>query len=178
LEVAIAKAAEQGITLKKAAFTGASAGGHLAMMYAYKNQDISPLEIVFCASQCGPSNFTDPKFFKESIDTNGFYAVVSGLIDKTLNSTTFNDLTADLQAASPIFYIKKDSPPSIVAQGQKDYLVRYSQGTDIYDAFYEAGGVCELILYPNSDHGLSSDPDCSARYDKLFKEFELKYFGY
>jgi len=37
---------------------------------------------------------------------------------------------------------------------------------------------CDLILFPNSDHGLSDDPDCSERYYALFKEYELKYFGY
>ena len=178
MEVAIAKAAEKGITLQRAAFTGASAGGHLAMMYAFKNQHSSPLEVAFCASQCGPSNFTDLRFFEDSTNTNDFYAVVSGLIDQTVNKTTFNALMPELQAASPVHYITKDSPPTILAQGQKDFLVRYSQATDVYDAFYSVGAQCDLILYPNSDHGLGSDPDCSDRYDKLFKEYELKYFGY
>lgn len=178
VELAVAKAAEKGITLQKAAFTGGSAGAHLAMMYSYKNQNTSPLEVAFCASQCGPSNFTDPRFFGDSTNADDFYAVVSGLIGQTLNAATFNDLLPELAAASPVTYITKDSPPTIVAQGLKDYLVRYSQGTDIYDAFYDAGGVCEIILYPNSGHGLDSDPDCSERFDKLFKEYELKYFGY
>jgi len=178
LNLAIAKAAEQGITLQKAAFTGASAGGHLAMMYAFKNQNTFPLPVAFCASQCGPSNFTDLRFFEESTNTNDFYTVVSGLIGKTLNKTTFNDLQPELKTASPVTYINKNTPPTIVAQGQKDYLVRYSQATDVYDAFYKAGAKCDLILYPNSDHGLSSDPDCSDRYDKLFKDYELQYFGY
>jgi len=178
LEAAIAKAAEKGIVLQKAAFTGASAGGHLAMMYAFKNQHTSPLEVAFCASQCGPSNFTDARFFTESIDTNGFYAVISGLIGQTLNAATFNDLLPELRAASPVTYINADSPPTILAQGQKDFLVRYSQATDVYDAFYTAGAPCDLILFPNSDHGLSDDPDCSERYYALFKEYELKYFGY
>lgn len=178
LKLAVAKAAENGITLRKAAFTGGSAGGHLAMMYAFKNQYTSPLEVAFCASQCGPSNFTDLRLFEESIDPNGLYTVVSGLIGKTLNKTTFNDLMPELKAASPVTYINKNTPPAIVAQGQKDTLVRYSQATDVYEAFYESGVRCDLILYPNSDHGLGSDPDCSERYKKLFKDYELKYFGY
>ena len=178
LETAIAKAAEKGITLQKAAFIGMSAGGHLAMMYAFKNQNISPLEVAFCASQCGISNFTDLRFYEESTNTDDFYYVASKLSNKTVNNATFYDVIADLQAISPLTYITKDSPPTIVAQGLKDTLVRYSQATDVYDAFYSAGVQCDLILYPNSDHGLSDDQDCSERYDKLFKEYELLYFGY
>ena len=171
-------AAEKGITLQKAGFTGASAGGHLAMLYAFKNQAVSPFETVFCASQCGPSNFTDITLYKNSADPAGNFALISALINKKVDETTFSDVTADLQAASPVTYITKDSPPTIVAQGEKDPIVKYTQGTDVYDAFTKAGAHCDLILFPNSDHGLSSDPDCTNRYNQLFKEYEVKYFGY
>jgi len=171
-------AAEKGITLKKAAFTGASAGGHLAMLYSFKNQYSSPIEVAFCASQCGPSDFTDIGLYENSADSVSLYSIVSSLINQKFDKSTFYDFTPQLQAASPVTYITKDSPPTIVAQGEKDPIVKYTQGIEIYDTFTKAGAHCDLILYPNSDHGLSSDPDCSARYDKLFKEYELKYFGY
>lgn len=178
LEITKTAAAEKGIILKKAAFTGGSAGAHLAMLYAFKNQAVSPIEVVFCASQCGPSNFNDIRFFEECYDPAWAYSIVSSLINRTFNKSSFNDVTAELQAASPVTYISKDSPPTIVAQGEKDNVVRYSQAIDVYDAFYVAGVRCDLVLFPNSDHGLSSDPDCSKRYNNLFKEYELKYFGY
>ncbi len=171
-------AAEKGITLNKAGFTGGSAGGHLAMLYAFKNQAVSPIEVAFCASQCGPSNFNDLRFYEECFDPAWAYSIVSGLIGQPFNKSTFGDVTAELRAASPVAYITKDSPPTIVAQGEKDPIVRYSQGVDVFDAFINAGSPCDLILFPNSDHGLSSDPDCTDRYNKLFKEYELKYFGY
>ncbi|MEI6579153.1 MAG: alpha/beta hydrolase [Eubacteriales bacterium] len=171
-------AAENGIVLKKAGLTGGSAGAHLAMLYSYKNQSISPIAIVFCGDQCGPSNFLDINVAEGSADPAWTYDILSGLIGQKLDKTTFAGLTEQLRAASPVTYITKDSPPTIVAHGLKDDIVLYSQGTDVYNTFLAAGAVCELIPYPNSGHGLDSDPDCSKRYDSLFKEYELKYFGY
>jgi acetyl esterase/lipase len=171
-------AAEKGIILQKAGLTGGSAGAHLAMLYSYKNQAVSPIEIVFCADQCGPSNFLDINVAEGSADPAWIYGVLSGLIGEKLDATTFAGLTEQLRAASPVTYITKDSPPTIVAHGMKDDVVVYSQGTDVYNTFLAAGGVCELIPYPNSGHGLDNDPDSTERYDALLKEYQLKYFGY
>lgn len=171
-------AAENGITLLKAAVSGASAGGHLTMLYAFKNQHTSPIEIAFCAGLCGPSNFTDVRLYEDGDDPAEKYALISALINRQVDRTTLQDFTAELQAASPVTYITKDSPPTIVAHGHKDRLVTYSQGTDVFDTFTKAGGICELIPFPNSGHDLSSDPECAERYYKLFNEYELKYFGY
>lgn len=178
LELVKTTAAEKGITLQKAALTGGSAGAHLAMLYSYKNQAVSPIEIVFCADQCGPSNFLDINVAQGSADPAWIYGVLSGLIGQKLDATTFAGLMEQLRAASPVTYITKDSPPTIVAHGVKDDVVVYSQGTDVYNAFLAAGGVCELIPYPNSGHGLDSDPNSTERYDNLLKEYQLKYFGY
>lgn len=178
MELVKSTAAQNGFTLTQAAIAGGSAGGHLAMLYCYKNQALSPIKIAFCVSQCGPSKFTDIRLYEDGEDPADKYALISALINQKVDKTTFGDLTAELQAISPVNYITKDSPPTIVIQGQKDELVRYSQGVDVFDAFYETGGVCDLILFPNSGHALDSDPDQTERYNRLFMAYEKKYFGY
>ncbi len=178
LELVKTTAAEKGITLQKAGLTGGSAGAHLAMLYSYKNRSVSPIEIVFCADQCGPSNFNDNQFYEGCADPTWVYSIISGLIGSPFEKSTIGDVAAQLRDASPVTYITKDSPPTIVAHGMKDDVVVYSQGTDVYNAFLAAGGVCELIVYPNSGHGLDKDTDSTKQYDKLLKEYQLKYFGY
>ena len=133
---------------------------------------------MFCADQCGPSNFNDIQFYEGCADPAWAYSIISGLIGRPFDKNTLGDVAAQLRDASPVTYITKDSPPTIVAHGLKDDVVVYSQGTDVYNAFLAAGGVCELITYPNSGHGLDKDPDSTERYDKLLKEYQLKYFGY
>lgn len=178
METVKSTAADNGISLSKAALTGASAGAHLAMLYSYKNQDIAPIKIAFCGNLCGPSNLLDINVAEKSGDPVWVYAVLSGLIGEKLDITTFNDLSETLKAASPVTYITKDSPPTIVAHGQKDDVVLYSQGLDVYNAFTALGVACELISFPNSGHGLDNDPDASRRYKQLFSAYETKYFGY
>lgn len=178
METVKATAEKNRIILDKAALTGASAGAHLAMLYSYKNQNVSPIKIVFCGDLCGPSNLFDINVAEKSGDPVWVYAVLSGLIGQKLDTTTFHDLSEILKAASPVTYITKDSPPTIVAHGQKDDVVLYSQGLDVYNAFIAAGGACELIPFPNSGHGLDNDPDAARRYKQLFSAYESKYFGY
>ena len=173
-----AEAAKRGVFLQKAGLTGGSAGAHLAMLYAFKNQAVSPIEIAFCASQCGPSDFTDRRLYEESADPASIYSLVSLLVRQDVNPATFEAVTPYLRAASPAAYVNAGSPPTILAQGMKDPIIHYGQAVTVDEAFRAAGARSELILFPNSDHGLSSDPDCSERYDRLFKEFEQQYFGY
>mgnify|MGYP001250086896 CR=1 FL=1 len=168
-------AAGKGITLKRAALSGASSGGNLSMLYAYRNKNISPLKIVFCASQSGPSDFSDINYFKQN---SRMYSLVSGLIGRPFNKNTFMQVASDLKAASPVHYITENSPPTLIAQGRKDATVLYTQATDVYKAMTKAGAVCDLVLYPNSGHKLTDDPECCRHYYKLFKEYETKYFGY
>ena len=178
IETVKTTAAQNGITLSKAALTGGSAGAHLAMLYSYKNQDISPIKIAFCGEQCGPSNLLDMDVAENSGDPDWTYSILSGLIGQELNKMTFGAATDVLRAASPVTYITKDSPPTIIAHGQKDDVVLYSQGLDVHNAFTAVGVACELITFPNSGHGLDSDPESSERYKLLFAEYETKYFGY
>lgn len=53
-----AQAAEMGYTIDKMATSGYSAGGHLALLYAYSRSDAAtvPVELVF--EQVGPAVFT------------------------------------------------------------------------------------------------------------------------
>ncbi len=171
-------AEENGIKLNKAALTGASAGAHLAMLYSYKNKDIAPIEIVFCGEQCGPSNLTDRDVAEKTADPAWIYSVLSGLIGEQFDQTNFGSVAEKLRAASPLTYITNDSPPTIVAHGEKDDVVPYAQGLDVCNAFEAAGGICALIPFPNSGHGLDKDPDAAQRYNKVFREYQQRYFGY
>ncbi len=178
MELVKEKAAEQGIKLEKVALTGDSAGGHLSMLYCFKNGAVSPIPIAFCASRCGPSDLADSRFLDDFLDPESVLPIVAGLIGKPFTMDSFGEAAEDLKAASPVTYITPDAPPTIIAHGVKDDVVPYSQGTGVYDDLLAAGVECELVTYPNSGHGLSDDPESSERYEELFEEYAVKYFGY
>lgn len=171
-------AAEHGIQLEKVALTGASAGAHLSMLYAHRNADESPLPVAFCASQCGPTDFTDVSMASECEDPAAIFAILSGLVGRELSETNYNEHMAVLADASPITHIKADAPPTLLAHGELDPLVPFSQATVMFDALQAAGVPSDLVEYPNSGHGLDSDPDAADEYTRLFELYRTEYFGY
>ena len=50
--------AQNGVNITMGATAGYSAGGHLAMLYAYSKADNAPFKIAFTASLAGPANFS------------------------------------------------------------------------------------------------------------------------
>lgn len=56
-------------TITSMGIGGYSAGGHLAMLYAYKNAQISPVPIKFVASFCPPSDFSNYADLGENVTT-------------------------------------------------------------------------------------------------------------
>jgi dipeptidyl aminopeptidase/acylaminoacyl peptidase len=115
---------------------------------------------------------------EKTADPAWIYSVLSALIGEQFDHTNFGSVEDELRAASPVTYITKSSPPTIVAHGQKDDVVPYAQGLDVCNAFETAGGICELIPFPNSGHGLDNDPDATQRYNELFRDYQRRYFGY
>lgn len=172
-------AASKGTEITKLAIAGASAGGHLALLYTYTHYTQTRVPVEFCVSKVGPADFTDPAFFAENMD-NSFdrYTLVSYLIGETVTADNFAEKTDALNAASPISYVTPDVPPTLMAYGVKDMLVPYSNGTALYDALKTAGVPCDFHSFPNSGHELMDDPDVSDAYIDDILNYAHTYFGY
>lgn len=172
-------AAEKGTEITQIGVAGASAGGHLALLYSYTRYNQSRLPIKFCVSKVGPTNFTDPAFFAENMD-NSFdrYALISALIGKTVTADNFNSMKASLSAASPVYYVTSDVPPTLMAYGQKDTLVPFSNGTELHMALKKAGVPCDFYDFPNSGHDLMDDSSVSDAYIGAIVDYAKTYFGY
>jgi acetyl esterase/lipase len=59
----LAHAKNLGVDIKKVALAGHSAGGHLALLYSYKEQAHSPIPIALAASLAGPADLSDPNMY-------------------------------------------------------------------------------------------------------------------
>ncbi len=87
----------------KIALMGHSAGGHLAMLYAYKNANITPNPIKLVISEAGPTDLDNAYFVKQSI----WNSTLEMLVGKT-SATSDAELSALLKAASPTNYAKNN----------------------------------------------------------------------
>lgn len=154
---------------------GSSAGGHLALLYSYSIN--SPIKIACVSSQTGPTDFSDP----DQISLNGKenLVILNNLLGTQITIQQLNDpdfsFPIALKMASPIYHISDDTPPTILAYGEKDNLVSYSNALRLKDKLEEHRIDHKLINYPNSGHDLNNDPDKSQEYWETLTYFIAKY---
>ena len=166
------KAQAEGYTLNKMITTGMSAGAHLALMYAYNTPADAKIRPVAVCSQCAPTDLSDPNFYADGMMfQNNYLQLVASVIGQNATNEMIAQYTAQY---SPVTYAA-NAVPTIIAHGQKDAIVPYSNAVTL-DAALTANGVTHVfITYPNSGHALESDPDCASRYTQTFIAYAAAY---
>ncbi len=120
---------------------GASAGGHLAMLHAYKNDPDGHVRAVV--------DFFGP-FDLVSLWN---YGIVQQLILYGATGVFPVDNPSLYASSSPSEHITATSPPTIALQGGADPLVPPSQTSQLIAALDAAGVINQLVYYPVEGHG-------------------------
>lgn len=121
--------------------TGFSAGGHLALLHGYKNDPGRNVKAI--VDFFGPTDLT-------ALSDIG---LVQTLILLNATGKTYSQDKEIFIQSSPINFITKNSPPTIILQGGKDDLVPQSQSIALNIKLEENNVVHQLVLYPNEGHG-------------------------
>jgi acetyl esterase/lipase len=130
--------------------TGASAGGHLALMVGMATP----------TAQLGP---TSPNDYKIAAIVNGYGpSDVSDLLARGVSfavqwlpaNTPNRDAIA--RQVSPITYVRQDVPPLITVQGANDTTVPVAESQHLYDLLKAAGAVTDLHFVTGAGHGFST----------------------
>lgn len=124
---------------EKVGFVGASAGGHLALLWSY-TQDVKEQVKMVC-SIVGPTNLLDEAYL------NTQNPELKEMLD------LFGDDEELLRAASPLFQLHDKAPPTILFYGGKDPLIPNSQGISLKERLEELQVIHEFHFYPNEGHG-------------------------
>lgn len=174
---AVEFAKENGIELDAAAFTGHSAGGHLSLLYAYKCADISPVPVVFTFTQAGPADMNDPAFYKNNgLGDATVLELASKLSGVPVDGANFDEDTvkAALAYVSPVTYVNEKSVPTLIAHGDVDDIVPYSNAVTLAAVLDAAGVSYDMYTYKNTGHGLDNDKEThDACYEKLYEYIRL-----
>lgn len=174
-------AADRGITLKKVAFTGASAGGHLSLLYAYKCGSISPITPAFVFEQCGPADLVS--LSEGSSDAFAHYGeegtlkLFSWFTGKKITAENYQskEIRATLKDLSPITYVSS-AVPTVIAHGLKDTTVPYENSVLLDNALTANGIRHDFVTYPNSNHNLANDKAADEQYVALAFQYGKEYF--
>ena len=145
---------------------GGSAGGHLSLMLGLDPDpgDARARDEVLR----GPSGLAAVVAYFPPVDLRGW----------TGPSEQFPalDFKADLaESVSPILFVSKDDPPTLLIHGDADKLVPISHSQRMHTALKDAGVTTEFVTIPGGTHGFTGNPDHSRQATELMVAWFERY---
>lgn len=172
-----------GIEVKKMATAGESAGGTLAMNYAYTHTEegSSAIPVAFIVQMTGPSDFEpgDWQYLKWS-DMVGSDAELMTMItgynvsNEMIKSGEYEKY---LNEVSPARLVSENSQPMLCAYGSYDHIVPIKLKYLLFHNYEKYGLKYDFVLFPNSNHGMYSDLDMQDLFFKKALEYCETYFN-
>lgn len=142
LDFIVSKAGEYAVNPNQFVLLGASAGGHLALLQAYKHS--SP-RIVGVIDFFGPTDLT-------AMYQHPWHPMVPFALQMVTGTTPAAN--SDLyRSSSPVNFVSVQSPPTLIFHGAADQVVNRSQSDSLKKKLDAAGVRNELIIYPSQRHG-------------------------
>ena len=185
----IAEAKKLGYHIDKMAMAGGSAGHALAMLYAYRDADASPVPVKLVFGAVGPSCFyledwinmgADPDH-PNPVDPDADYSGIAGLFSVMAGKEITTDMFADgtyleqVKDISAAMWIDENSVPSVCAYGSWDKAQAFGASKRLDSALTEHHIPHEYIVFPHSGHGLQNDNARYADYMEKISEYLNTY---
>jgi len=117
---------------------GTSAGGHLALLYAYKYNNIANV-----ISIAGPTDLNDKEF------------LLNDDIKNLVANLTGNDLFFKKFDASPLIYVNNTT--TYLYHGKSDPIVPYNQSKKLYNKIMPLNNKNKLMIFENCGHELTQE---------------------
>jgi acetyl esterase/lipase len=135
---------------------GASAGGHLSLLHAYKYN--TPVKIKAVVDFFGPTDLVDMYNNPPNPLIPILLLQVTGGIPSTLPTM--------YQQSGPINYVTAQSPPTIILHGGVDVVVSYTQSVLLKNKLQSFGVVNQYVFYPTENHGWTG-ANLTDSFDKI-----------
>ena len=141
----------------KVVLLGASAGGQLALLQAYKQTAPKVKAVV---SLFGPTDI--PALYN-------FYPAgsVSQLALQLLLGGSPTGNAGLYQSSSPINFVTAQTPPTLLLHGTADDIVPVAQSTALKTKLETAGVYVKMVSYPNAGHGDWNDATFANAYSEI-----------
>ena len=170
----------RGYDIKQMAISGQSAGGCLAMLYAYSHGEDSPIPVKFVFQQTGPASFHVEHWGGEV--TSESYSEVASAVLGWSGKVISEEMVADgsyrkiIDEISPLCLVDENTVPTLCAYSTEDAVVPPSIKFILFEQFERYGVTYEFVHYENSNHGLMNDPDKQEYFVNRSLEYCDMYF--
>lgn len=132
------------VVSKDMVMLGESAGGHLALLNAYKNRSIGIRAVIGVKAPTDLSTWYNEGKNKE---VRSMLEFITGGTPTTATSAYFS--------LSPVNYVSKDAPYTLLIHGDADGFVEVSQANELSNKLSIAGAKHKLIILPGESHSYS-----------------------
>ncbi|MCR0349072.1 alpha/beta hydrolase [[Clostridium] innocuum] len=180
----VIEAAEKyGYHIDKMGISGGSAGHALAMIYAYRDAETSPVPVKLLFGAVGPSSFytNDWDIYGFDKDTNesregaaGLFSIM-GDVELTKEMMKDGSYIEKLKPISAVMWIDENTVPSVVAYGKYDKVQPYKGSQRLLQAFIDNDVDYKYFECSHSGHGLQNDNKVYKKYMETVDEYLEKY---
>lgn len=176
----VIEAAEKaGYPINEMAMAGGSAGGALALIYAYRDAASASVPVKLVFEAVGPSSFYAEDWKSYGLDKSPeaaaeLFSVMAGtkITPEQIKANAYQDKVKDISAAH---WITPESVPTVVMYGKYDKVQPYDGSLRLKDALQKNGVDYKYFLAEHSGHGLQNDNSVYREYMETVEEYLNKY---
>ena len=179
----IEEAEKLGYHINKMAIGGGSAGHALAMIYAYRDAEYSPVPIKLLFGAVGPSSF-----YAEDWDIYGFdrdtdearegasnLLGVMGGVKLTKEMIKDGSYIEKLKPISAVMWVDENTVPSVVAYGKHDKVQPFKGSQRLLETYKKYNVDYKYFECSHSGHGLQNDNKVYKEWMESVEEYLDKY---
>ena len=179
MPIVVEKAKELGYNVDRLCMSGGSAGGCLALIYAYRDAAEAPVPVKMVFEGVGPSSFYPEDWTCYGADQNTtagalLFGVMRGeLFDPAIFGTAEYDEL--MKPISALLWVNENTVPTVLAYGKYDKVQPYEASVRLDAALTKAGVDHTYIVFEHSGHGLQNDNKQSIEYSEAILQYLDKY---
>lgn len=183
MPVVIAEAEKLGYHIDEMSISGGSAGHCLAMLYAYRDADTSPVPVKMVFGAVGPSSFYSEDWgcygFDKDTDESrkgaaDLFGVMAGkeLSADMLGTPAYDEAMKDISA---LLWVDDNTVPSLFCYGAYDKVQGFPASKRLDEALTVHNIPHDYIVCEHSGHGLQNDNKEFRKYYQKIEEYLEQY---
>ena len=177
----IEEAEKLGYHIDRMAMSGGSAGGCLALLYAYRDADTSPVPVRMVFQGVGPSSFYPEDWVSYGLDKDpeaaaALFSVMTGceITPDIFGTAEYDTIIKDTSA---LLWVNENTVPTVMAYGAHDIFQPYEASIRLAMALAENNVSHEYIVFEHSGHGLQNDNKQMVQYSEAILEYLDRYMA-
>lgn len=173
------EAKKLGYNIDGIAMGGGSAGGCLALLYAYRDANDAPVPVKMVFEAVGPSSFYPEDWKSYGLDKDSkaaadLFSYMTG-IKITENMFNTKEYDALMKDVSPLLWINENTVPTVIAYGKHDKFQPYEGSLRLDEALTKNNVDHQYFVLEHSGHGLQNDTKVCIEYMDTIEEYLNKY---